>query len=565
MKISRLLPALGIMLVITGCTSVTTMNSDKNSNSEAQSQNASATSSEAAPLSDAELKEFTDLFNTAEYNGFLENAFNSPEDIDWDSVIYNGAGIATRNAGVAEINDYLASIGMEKLDSEAVLYVIKKSDLAKFIKKNTGMDFVPKTEDISWDYSEKYDSFYYYTSYMLKNALDYTCVSGEKKGEQYTLRFETNINSEESGEANTQEHYGYYADRILTLTKSGNDIIFKSNEIRWDDHCDEKLTMDVTLPQYDKPIHVVTYNEDPINASVVLVKDGKSIIKGHDNNQLSILKGCIFFDEPMDYYEVCSLDFFDFNADGLKDLAVIQNSPYGKFFRLLNASPNNGDFSLFAELDEESVSKITSTFSIDSFKTILLADNGEGKKNDYKQAYAQITHVYESLFDSLKYDLIYADDDDIPELVIEKGSVISLYTYKNNMPYCLMHDEFNSFFDPAGTYDHCFYAPKKDIYYIMSGNQYHDNAVDKTYLSKDENAELQTLFKVRNLKSDVKPSTPEALESAKDNAGITEYENETDKKMTTDEIKAMVNLYDSYEKKELAGTMDYDTLLTQLK
>jgi len=35
--------------------------------------------------------------------------------------------------------------------------------------------------------------------------------------------------------------------------------------------------------------------------------------------------------------------------------------------------------------------------------------------------------------------------------------------------------------------------------------------------------------------------------------------------MTDGEIKATVDLYDSYEKKEITGTMDYDAILEKLK
>ena len=58
---------------------------------------------------------------------------------------------------------------------------------------------------------------------------------------------------------------------------------------------------------------------------------------------------------------------------------------------------------------------------------------------------------------------------------------------------------------------------------------------------------------------------PEELESVRDTDGTTEYVNNTGKKMTDDEIKATVDLYNSYEKKEITGTMDYDAILEKLK
>lgn len=578
MKIKNLLPALGIMLVISGCTPISPGDADPSTAVEAQSGAATSTSTdnsgETVALSDSELMEFTTLFNTAEYNGFLVNGFNSPEDIDWNAVISNGAGVATRNAGVAEINNYLEATGKKELDSESVLYVIKNSDLAKYIQKHTGTEVSPNPEDLSWDYLDEYDSYYFYTRYIPKNNFDCTCISGEKSGDTYTLRFAYYAATDDSGESTTKNNYGFYADRVLTLTKSGDDIVVKSNEIQWDDHSDPKLTKDVELPQFDTPIHVVTYNKEPYNACMALVKDGKSLIEYQESNQINLLWQTTFMDEPMEYTEVLDYDFFDYNADGLKDLAVIQNSDYGKYLRLFSASPD--DFHVFAELDEEDISKFAPAFTLDSIKSVLLKDGNEEKKSDYKEAYKQIIHVYHTLYNfgeldhdifDLKYDLIYADDDDIPELVIERYSSVSLYTYKNGVPICLMDSMLNDILEFDGSYHHCFYAPKKNIYYSMTGNQYDytSSTVDKSYIQADENAELHFNFEVNEIKyNSPRPSTPEELESVRDTDGTAEYVNNTGKKMTEDEIKATVDLYDSYEKKEITGTMDYNAIMEKL-
>ena len=78
---------------------------------------------------------------------------------------------------------------------------------------------------------------------------------------------------------------------------------------------------------------------------------------------------------------------------------------------------------------------------------------------------------------------------------------------------------------------------------------------------------MHIFMKMNQLKradTEVSPN-PEELESVRDTDGTTEYVNNTGKKMTDDEIKATVDLYDSYEKKEITGTMDYDAILEKLK
>ena len=78
---------------------------------------------------------------------------------------------------------------------------------------------------------------------------------------------------------------------------------------------------------------------------------------------------------------------------------------------------------------------------------------------------------------------------------------------------------------------------------------------------------MHIFMKMNQLKradTEVSPN-PEELESVRDTDGTTEYVNNTGKKMTDDEIKATVDLYNSYEKKEITGTMDYDAILEKLK
>ena len=78
---------------------------------------------------------------------------------------------------------------------------------------------------------------------------------------------------------------------------------------------------------------------------------------------------------------------------------------------------------------------------------------------------------------------------------------------------------------------------------------------------------MHIFMKMNQLKradTEVSPN-PEELESVRDTDGTAEYVNNTGKKMTDGEIKATVDLYDSYEKKEITGTMDYDAILEKLK
>jgi len=96
-------------------------------------------------------------------------------------------------------------------------------------------------------------------------------------------------------------------------------------------------------------------------------------------------------------------------------------------------------------------------------KNVVTKSNEETNlvKNPIEE-YKSIINKYESEYDNLKYDLIYFDNDNIPELVVDNSSYwLSMYSYKGDKMYPLM-DKWS--YGAAGNvgYD---YAEKKGIIY----------------------------------------------------------------------------------------------------
>ncbi len=501
----------------------------------------------AQELTEAQLREFTDLFNTAGYNGFLSEPFNDPSDISWDDVLLSGAGLGIRDIGEAEINAYLKEAGEKKLYGD--LMAIRKTELADYVKRHTGTDIVPDEDDLSWIYVKEYDSFYRET--WVEEQTAYTCISGEKAGESYTLRFHLN---DDSAGIDPRSHRGVFADRVLKLTGSGDDLVMQSNAFMWEEQCDEEQTFDVELPQFDGPVRFITYREYEKEVSIVLVKDGKL---------LADLSTYIDADELAYLRKVISVGFFDFNADGKKDIVVIGDSDYGKHILLYMAVPAGYEFESFADIDDNTASKIGTGFTMAEVKKTLLKD-GKEEFGTYREAYAQIVSIYNMMTDEYGYGLIYADADDVPELVIDHfGYGVSLYTYRNGHAKLLM-DRWTY---GAGGNSGYSYMPGKGIYY--NGNADYAGAVYyDTYMSEREDGEIAADYWVRSLNfndldGDGEPSEEEFAVSD-EYEGNREYHNETDKEMTEEEIKAVVEKYEGYEMKPLEGTMDYESIMRTL-
>lgn len=500
-------------------------------------------------LTKDELDEFTTYFFQDEYNGFLAEPYDDPSEIDWGSVFGFGAGLIEDNVSDKEIQDYLSETGKKSLYSN--LYVIRKDRVVDYIRKHTGLDYVPD-EIPDWKYIEKYDSFY--REYLSSSVqLHYSCISGSRIGNDYVLRF--HIYSEELPGSNKGKNFGRWADRILELTKEEESLIIKSNAIQWDDYSIPDQTFDVEFSHIDGPVRFITYDANSDETEIQLIKDGKYLM----NIFTSI------YSEGIDAHlnKIIAVGFFDFNSDSITDIVVMGDSNYGKYTLLYMGVATQWCFESFTDLSEEQIKDLGGDFTIAGVKKALLGDNQSGEYACYQDLYAQIARVYNIDGGKYEYDLVYADDDDIPELVVDyPGYGMSLYTYENGHGHCLMNRWAYGAMGNGGY----GYFPRKGIYYNgnadYAGMIYYD-----TYMSKRGEGELKTDYWVKTINfldpdGDGWPSEDDPFEEG---AGGIEYHNETDKEMAEAEIKAVVELYNSYEMEQLCGVMNYEALLVLLE
>ncbi|WP_026489148.1 hypothetical protein [Butyrivibrio sp. XBB1001] len=559
MRFKSILCVFATVLMVSACGNTNVSNDNEAADSESAQLEVSEANEEGSleiaeevvsiEVSDDELREFTALFNTAEYNGFLTESFSSPEEINWASVLEFGAGLSVEGISGEEISDYLEATDQKELYGD--LFVIRKKDFEDYVAKHTGLSSIP-TDALTWDYVDKHES--YYKTHWAAYQSTYTCVSGEKNGDHYTLRLR--VNSEDLPGSNAGKNYGKWADRVLTLTKTGENAMVESNAIQWDDYCDEEQSFEVELPQFDGPVRFITYSANPDESDITLVKDGKYLMD---------LYTSVYTDDGNGYLnKILAIGFLDLNCDGMKDIAIVGDSDYGKHVLLYEAVSTKYLFEYFADLDEKKMAELGAEFTIPSLKDTLLGGNSDGTFASYKELYAQLARVYHVAREGYKYDLIYADDDDIPELVIDvPGYGASLYAYENGKAHCLMNDWAYGAMGNAGY----SYIPGTGVYY--NGNADHAGAIYyESYMSKREEGELATDYWVKHinfndLDGDGWPSEDE-LEASGDYVGSSEYYNETDKKMTEDEVKAVIDQYNSYEMKPITGVMEYEELLSAL-
>lgn len=497
-------------------------------------------------ITDEEKKEFTDLFLSFEYAGFLTSPFNDTSELDWDDVLEHGADIQTSEFGENEVELYLDSTNQTQLFG--TLFKISRSDLEEYSKSHAGIDFNPDSDSFSWKYIEETDS-YYREQYEFELSYEFECIEGIKQGKLYTLKFRNSM---------AVYNYGYDADRVLKLIKDGDNITVVSNEILWEDNCDQSQTFDVELNPNDGQVRFITYNVDSsYGVEFVIVKDNKLdhslstyICDGDDWGYLT---------------SVSAISFFDFNADNVKDIVVIGSSDFGTKV-VLYQSINGGSYEKFYDLPERIEEAYGDSVTIDQVKTYLMGDNKDCVYSSYQEAYAQIAKLYNMENEDNIYDLIYFDNDDIPELVVGKnGYDVSLFSYKNGHAVCYMYEWSYGIGGNAGYY----YSPKNSLIHNTDFDYAGAIQYDNYYAIISDDSEVEAICSAKyvwyeDVDGDGYPSDEELENSNYDRAYEEGYFDDTDQNRNTDEIKQLMESYSQYSYEEIRGNYNLSDILSQL-
>ena len=561
MKIKRLIPCLMAALLISGCgnnavsengseeTSISTTATSKTDTAVVTEKNndSASTSSTQAPyvdpnvLTKEELDEYTALFNGPEYNGFLTKSFYSPKDLDWEKVLDQGGKITVSYINDEEYETFVRQTGYSFWEKKK-LSVIRANDLKDFALKHTGENPNLDNFPTKWKYVEEYDS-YYFMHYSSEDQT-YTCISGTKEDDVYTLRFQ------KDGDSHTQDN----ADRIIKFTKDGDNLVLLSNEIQWEDGCDPDQTFDVVLKEGEEPVHFVTYQGVSGSARVYIIKDGNEIYRDSIYNNKAKIK------------TITAIGFFDFNADGVKDIVYIGESESGTNIALSESTTDQYLYETPYGLAEQLENDLGDNITISNIKKALLGDKKECKFDTYQEAFLHMAKLYNWQSGGYNFDLIYADDDDIPELLITAACDASLFRYEDGYLHCLM---YHWTWGAMGNYGY-EYVPRKGIFY--NHNSDYCGAVRyTTYMLIHEGSgkELQGDYVVEEFffndkDGDGYPSDEELMDSTEMESYLANYYSHTNEELTEEQIEQKIDEFHGYELVSLDATKTYDELVAEL-
>lgn len=152
-----------------------------------------------------------------------------------------------------------------------------------------------------------------------------------------------------------------------------------------------------------------------------------------------------------------AVSLWDVNFDGLTDIVMIETYGdqqfavvyYGNYYKISDES-EACSFRCMEELSDYISAQAEWPLTVSGIRSILTGGKKNGEFNSYAEAYEAVISLSvmdgevssaEKYGGEFLYDLIYVDEDEIPELVSgETGYYVNLYTYHEGTVYTLMYD-----------------------------------------------------------------------------------------------------------------------------
>ena len=207
---------------------------------------------------------------------------------------------------------------------------------------------------------------------------------------------------------------------------------------KFGEYCISDQTFEVELSEYEGKVYFVPFAPSKKNKEfcIKIIQDGKVLDELYP-----------YLPKELECAKFVSLDavsFFDINGDEYTDIVTIQT--YGsKSFAMIyyGFSSDAMDFerSFDKEIDlSENITSQLEELTIPNIRKLLIGEKKNGEFENYQEAYEERIRLSDlESAGEREYNLIYVDEDDIPELVDGRnGYYVNLYTYKDGRWHTLM-------------------------------------------------------------------------------------------------------------------------------
>lgn len=209
------------------------------------------------------------------------------------------------------------------------------------------------------------------------------------------------------------------------------------------DNCIAEQTFETTLSEFEGSVYFVPYypSGDEKDMSIQIIQNGEVLL-----SPASYVPADLESDR---FTSLDAVSFYDVNYDGNTDIVMIKTTGdttyaaiyYGYYEETFYDGETHISRNFYAEetLSEKVTAQVT-PLSISGIRKLLSGGKKNGEFANYQEAYQSLLTLsrLESEND-LQYDLLYVDNDDIPELSSgSEGYYVSLYTFHDGTIHTLM-------------------------------------------------------------------------------------------------------------------------------
>lgn len=304
-------------------------------------------------------------------------------------------------------------------------------------------------------------------------------------------RMETPL-PQENSESNPEQ-----TDTTQTDTTQTDTMQTDTMQNMFGEYCIVEQTFEVELSEYPGKVYFVPFapSENDQDFHMQIIQDDKVLtdIYAYVPGELAEER----------FSSLDAVSFYDVNYDGNTDIVLIETYGNTRFAAIYygfdaDASDYEKRFTLQEQLSEN-LSAQVKPLSIPEIRNFLSNGKKNGKFTSYQEAYHSISRLCElESTGEETYNLIYFDDDNIPELVAGvDGYYASLYTYHDGNIYTLM----NRWSYGAGGNTGYEYSPRKNS--MRNYNSDYAGAIlYTTYMSVSEHHTMDTVTKIKTYNFD---------------------------------------------------------------
>ncbi len=177
------------------------------------------------------------------------------------------------------------------------------------------------------------------------------------------------------------------------------------------------------------------------------------------------------------------------------------------------------------------------------------------------KAYEKAAKDFNANYNNYKYDLIYCDDDNTPELVIDTGKKVTIYTITNNKARLIVRNQ-NTAKWKYGTSSFC-YVPRKSLYFDNNNNCF--GCICEDGHVGDGSMLVSYTVSNMNIYPKVSEVTPSAGADYPDPSQPASYRNQKDNSVSAEQAQNEILAIFNYDWQKIQGTMDFNALLAKLE